>query len=741
MKTGSQNSSPSQGKLRAFTLVEVLAAVSILAILALIAVTMISGLNEKAKSQKLRGDVDLLNRAVVAYLNANGDLGGTLTVDQVLSKLKSAATAESAERILGFRGAVIDPNLKYRLQTATEAADGRARASWDASSQRFVIHHDGSPGIKDFFIDLDGGSGIPEATDDRDAFMNLAVEDAWIWDYADRAPPPASGPAPGVVVSSVPATPLPSAATSPPTRTKLAPPNFSIPTSSRPVTDFDLNVLLADSNDPGNAQVYYSVDHGDWQLFDGSPVAVPPGGIVKAQAVPLDQDAWYASSVIQHTYTATPVQLEIPSISASETTWSPGVESSVITIDQTNDAAIAKVVYQIDGGGWNDYGSPFTLTSADYPAGASIVTKAVPLSEFYLESGTAAFALIGEPVKLDPPQIEFSANAFSDDKKNPVTSISVQLNNVNPLGSSVVSYRIVPVPGGVGATTGYMDYTGPFTVRQAFYPSGFGIQAYVKPLKSGYEDSDEVTRYASTVDGVFGGHLDLDTAVSLSADKYDVDVIHTHDYTGKHDLTSVDFFTLRESKQIEIDEAITSGSQRFKLLLINGNLSPGMRIILEREKGGTTERTSLPVTEYDDIPVADLPVYSLDGVGDTYRLVSFEAKFGEDVITTAGTLPTNPGEVIKNKPGKNNEWRNGALTFQAVAINADGSDAFGTSSGLSNGGVHGVATTGLLWEGMLYWHWDGESYDNKKNVFRPGDPSSVEGFTTSPDLTPGKKDK
>ena len=108
-------------------------------------------------------------------------------------------------------------------------------------------------------------------------------------------------------------------------------------------------------------------------------------------------------------------------------------------------------------------------------------------------SGTAAFALIGDPGQLDPPQIEFSANAFSDDKKNPVDEISVQLNNVNPLGSSIVSYQIVPVPGGVGATTAFMDYTGPFTVRKAFYPSGFGIRAYVKPLQSGYEDSDEVT--------------------------------------------------------------------------------------------------------------------------------------------------------------------------------------------------------------------------------------------------------
>lgn len=725
----------SQVSHRAFTLFETLAVVALLGIVSLSAITVISGIRDGAQEKKLRSDVNLLNRAVVAYLGANGNLESTTSADQVLCKLKLAACANSGPRILGFRGSFIDPKLSYEPQSDIDSAAGKARAIWDTTSLRFVIRHDGPAGIRGFYIDPANDNGIPEAVESRDAFMDLAVEDTWIWDYADRTLPSASGPASGIVVSSFPTTPPPTASTPQPRKKKLSPPSFSIPSSSRPVTDFDLAVLFADSNDPGIAEICFSIDYGEWQLFDGSPATVPPGGVLKAQAVPRDTDAWYPSSVIEHTYTATPVQLEIPAISSSESSWRPGVDSSVISISQTNDEALARIVYQIDGGGWNDYDAPFTLTSVDYPAGASIVAKAIPLREYYLESGTASFTLIGEPVKLDPPQIEFSANAFSDDKNDPVTEISVRLNNVNPLGSSIVSYQIVPVPGGIGATTAFMDYTGPFTIKQAFYPSGFGIRAYVKPLESAYEASDEVTRYASTVQGVFGGHLDLDTTIVRGGRYYSFNVQHTHDYTGKYDLDTVDFFSLLESKQIEIDEGISSRSQRFKILLVNGNLSPGMRIIIEREKGDKTERISLPVTEYDDIPVSDLPVYSLDGVGDTYRLVGFEARFGEDVITTAGALPTNPSEVIKNEPGKNNEWRNGALTFQAVSVSDSGVDRFGTTTSLSNGGVHGVATSGLLWEGMLYWHWDGKSYDDSKNQYRPGDPASVEGYLTSPDLS------
>jgi hypothetical protein len=38
-------------------------------------------------------------------------------------------------------------------------------------------------------------------------------------------------------------------------------------------------------------------------------------------------------------------------------------------------------------------------------------------------------------------------------------------------------------------------------------------------------------------------------------------------------------------------------------------------------------------------------------------------------------------------------------------------DAFDTDLGLSNGGVQGLATDGLLYEISVFWHWRGPSYD------------------------------
>lgn len=39
-----------------------------------------------------------------------------------------------------------------------------------------------------------------------------------------------------------------------------------------------------------------------------------------------------------------------------------------------------------------------------------------------------------------------------------------------------------------------------------------------------------------------------------------------------------------------------------------------------------------------------------------------------------------------------------------------GADAFTVDTTHSNGGVQGVATSGLLWESTLFWRWSGACY-------------------------------
>ena len=124
---------------------------------------------------------------------------------------------------------------------------------------------------------------------------------------------------------------------------------------------------------------------------------------------------------------------------------------------------------------------------------------------------------------------------------------------------------------------------------------------------------------------------------------------------------------------------------------------------------------------YDDTQLADLPVYSSRGVAGTIPLTSLSLSFDNDAIKVGGVIPTNTGDVKNNTPGLNGEWRNGALTIQAIEVNGSVKDKFATDQSLSAGGVQGVATKGLLWEATVFWHWDGVSY-HQNPAYVPGKP-------------------
>ena len=202
--------------------------------------------------------------------------------------------------------------------------------------------------------------------------------------------------------------------------------------------------------------------------------------------------------------------------------------------------------------------------------------------------------------------------------------------------------------------------------------------------------------------GVLGGHIDVDTS-SFIADIGDGRTDgHVHQYDNKYDTPEVDLFHMLDFQLHNITADIPDGSTKFKLIVANASLSPGGILTINSEPN--------PVAAYDDTELADLPVYSFDGVAGTTQLTGLKMVFDILAIARHTVLPTNTGDVRGNVPGKNGEWRNGALTLQAVAVNEDGSDAFTTDTSLSAGGNQGVATSGLLYECTIFWHWDGPSY-------------------------------
>lgn len=247
--------------------------------------------------------------------------------------------------------------------------------------------------------------------------------------------------------------------------------------------------------------------------------------------------------------------------------------------------------------------------------------------------------------------------------------------------------------------------------RVAFAKAGFSVDANSSAVRGPGNAGNE-----ADTNGVWHGHFDLDT--STSATKYTVGSASTYKHTHEYDnrspyLTYGDAFAFSSaSGHAKINTTIPAG-QRFKLILGNANLSPGVQIFIND--------TVYDSTTYDDIPIADLPVWSIKaGVGGATQLTKLKTQVDVDAIDNCALIPTITSQVRKNTLGRNGEWRNGALTLQAIRVNAAGQPV--TSSGAlttpdltkSNGGVQGVATSaanGLLWENTYFWHWDQSSYD------------------------------
>lgn len=708
-------------KKSAFTLVEIIIAVAVIGIMASIAVIYTGSTNSAAKQFKFESDIATINQAINNYVGFGGNVSDLKNPAEVLTKLKRSQIGSETTTATGLTGHFIDPRLRAFPLTAEEAASNMIRAVWDPASASFVATTQGYPAVK-FFYYSEEEENLPEES--RPQFFNYGSQNQWVWDYQDR--PPLTKPSPTDIQTNRINEVFPAPTIKPPL--DLLPPVFSMIPGSRSISAFPLYLTLSNPNSGGSSFVNYQISSGSWNVYTG-PISLNPGDIVTAYSKSTNDQRWLDSPQVGGAYLAIPEPLLAPLISYSSGAFSPDPSNPVtVTIGDPNDLGLGKLFFSL-GGGFQEYTGPFQLNSADYQAASAVILAYVdPVTSNYLRSPTASATIAGsatEPEVLAPPVIVFSVDSFSTDAKNLISEIEVTLENPNPEGSSRIFYQLMPVPGELGATTELLPYNGPFTVSQSLYPEGFGIKALAKTEGPSFLDSDFVKRYASNVPGVFGGHLDLDTANFLSNIDNGSTSAHTHDITGKYNLTSIDAFAIPDTKHFDIDEAITDPSTRFKLIVVNGDLSPGIRISIRKSNGVSATLSRMDADLYDDTPLGELPIFSLGGVPGTQKLEGLNIEFDQDVIMEASVIPTVTGDVRGNTPGKGGEWRNGSLTVQAVLVNPDGSDAFTTSQSLSAGGVQGAATSGFLWEVAVYWHWPGPSYDDSGNLYIPRDFATI----------------
>ncbi len=252
-------------------------------------------------------------------------------------------------------------------------------------------------------------------------------------------------------------------------------------------------------------------------------------------------------------------------------------------------------------------------------------------------------------------------------------------------------------------------YTGPIAVPNNA-TTEFVVTARVFPpqnLGAWFRTSD--SDYISVPYGLAGGHMDVDTSHLLYAFRRGSTDGHVHMYDKKYNVVGESFFAFKTPTLKNIP-TIVQNSVKFKIIVSNADLSRGGRLVINKTYNSLDPSTYTLVTKYDDTAPSALPIYSLDGLAGTTRLTQLGLYFDTSVIGSGGLIGTVTGAVRSNTPGLLGEWRNGALTVQLVRVNQDGSPAFTTSTSLSNGGVQGVATSGLLWETTFFWHHQAAAY-------------------------------
>lgn len=306
----------------AVTLIEVLIAVGVVAVLGGGAFLTVANSRLSAEEAKLQQDVRVINSAIDAYLASGGDLDGAGSPQDVLARLKTRADSTSAPRILGLTGSFLDSRTTALMQTSEEAGSPVLRA-YDTTepSPRFTTATTGGVGVKAFVFDDAAGAAIPTG-EARTRTLDQATQTAWVWDYTDSSSGQGSGQTPGTGDPVVPvATEITNPVGNPGVAAiPLAPPTFSPAAGTYPLTGYPLSLALVNPNPPGSSRIYYSLNLGSYNLFN-TPFSVGPNITITAFCISLDPSRYTTSAAATAAYGVIPLQLAISISSTSSLTY------------------------------------------------------------------------------------------------------------------------------------------------------------------------------------------------------------------------------------------------------------------------------------------------------------------------------------------------------------------------------------------------------------------------------------
>ena len=102
---------------KAFTLLESMLAITVISGIASVGYVGFIEIKAATKATKLEQDIAVINKALRVYEAHGGDLNENLSPQEVIDKLKTVASDNTYNEIIGLRESMIDSRLELVMQT------------------------------------------------------------------------------------------------------------------------------------------------------------------------------------------------------------------------------------------------------------------------------------------------------------------------------------------------------------------------------------------------------------------------------------------------------------------------------------------------------------------------------------------------------------------------------------------------------------------------------------------------
>ena len=714
-----------------FSVVEMIITVAVLGTLATIAIGVMGSTHSNVKKAKLTSDVQKLNSIVAVYLGEGGSLAGLTDPDDVIDQLKTIRTTTDTKQNVGvMTGQGVDARLSVVMQSSAEAASSDPRALWDSTNNKFYISTtSGTAGVRNF--DLDDTFMLTDYGNDANraqSNVKYNANDGWVWANGNNSALPAVNPY-DATTSTFPFQYDPTASVNGSggngvSVTTLATPSISPGSGSFYFAAFPGTATILAGPVPENASVLnYNIIRANgtstgWVAYPG-PVSLTYGDTLQAKNITTNSTFYGDSSVVSCTYQLIPTPLPSPVFSPPGGLYLASTWPNVSVDSNGAPGASSKISYQIihsDGTStaWSNYSSALSLYYGDQVIAKNVSTN----TAMYADSptSTATYNFTGS-TQLPAPIL---ADTFNSAGKRVITITPDESKFPMPAGYRIY-YTTNGTDPGVKSTEDPVSGTLYDPTKAVLVPAtnsamAFEVIARVYPPtadKAHWDTSDaehiDINLDVAPSPGLAYGRIDVDTSHLIYPIGRGSTDGHVHAYDDKFNVAYVNMMNILATGLRNIQAVIPNGV-RFKLIVSNSNLSPGGLLTVNNTFDINNSATYTAVGPYSNIAFASLPVYSIDGCSGSTKLTKLSMNFASNALNVNGVMGSVTGWVRGNKPGRYGEARNGALTLQAVKVNADGSNAFTTSTALSSGGVQGFATSGLLWECTIFYHWNGGPY-------------------------------